>query len=657
MSRAVRDNSKAVSLFPFLAVLLCTMGALLVLLVVLAEQASRVVATDKQPATKPRVAVAAQPVQPKPVKPIEPPAKSEFELLRERREQQLRDKSAIQERLSQERAKLSHLEEHTRRLDHRLAQLYMTNEQLKATEGKQSVDREQAKRELARLEQLVSDSRTEVEELRKKANGPKRTVIIPYQGANGTFRPPIYIECSKKGMHLRPSGMPLKASDFADAIRERPSNALAAAVRATEHHYAITYKNAGEEVLEPYPLLIVRPSGNVAFMLAKEALEAAEIDYGYQYVGEDKPLEFGDVEPQLVKSQMHAVATARTRLKNIAESAPRRYTRVLKRTNITGKGRSESGGLAGNYSSGNGNSGGSFPGASGDQASQFQSSYGGNFGDASETSSESFSALRQQDGIGGIAQPGSGGGQRAGSGNSGTGSNSEQETLDAAGSLASGSGREGSGSEGASGEGTSNGAGNTAGAGQEGGAPGGQLASGTASGQASRGTASAHDSNGAALSGLSTADNSNSNNVSATFANEPEVQSAAIRRGADWALKKTMRESVPMRRPIPVAVRKGGIEVLPTPGNEDLQQRAFITYDQPTKKLLAELVEIIQDRTDDWGFAGRRMHWKPVLRMQVEAGEYRQASKLERLLEGSGIEVETPQATANAQGGKPYVQR
>jgi len=34
--RATRDNSSSVGLFPFLAVLLCTMGALLVLLVVLA---------------------------------------------------------------------------------------------------------------------------------------------------------------------------------------------------------------------------------------------------------------------------------------------------------------------------------------------------------------------------------------------------------------------------------------------------------------------------------------------------------------------------------------------------------------------------------------------------------------------------------------------
>ena len=38
---AASENSNAVDLFPFLAVLLCTMGALLVLLVVLAQRAGQ----------------------------------------------------------------------------------------------------------------------------------------------------------------------------------------------------------------------------------------------------------------------------------------------------------------------------------------------------------------------------------------------------------------------------------------------------------------------------------------------------------------------------------------------------------------------------------------------------------------------------------------
>ncbi len=60
--RATRDNSSSVGLFPFLAVLLCTMGALLVLLVVLAQSAGqRVAAEIRQPPTvEPETAAAAE---------------------------------------------------------------------------------------------------------------------------------------------------------------------------------------------------------------------------------------------------------------------------------------------------------------------------------------------------------------------------------------------------------------------------------------------------------------------------------------------------------------------------------------------------------------------------------------------------------------------
>ncbi|MEM1304785.1 MAG: hypothetical protein AAGG46_07800, partial [Planctomycetota bacterium] len=134
MSRpASQDNSTAVSLFPFLAVLLCTMGALVVLLVVMAQAASRRVdlslaaaeaATEAEsPASAPVDSVEPADLQPSAVAADDAATDDnlradveraeEARLLAERREAQLtalRDKAANS--LRDDQARLSHVEDH-----------------------------------------------------------------------------------------------------------------------------------------------------------------------------------------------------------------------------------------------------------------------------------------------------------------------------------------------------------------------------------------------------------------------------------------------------------------------------------------------------------------------------------------------------------------
>ena len=288
--RATRDNSSSVGLFPFLAVLLCTMGALLVLLVVLAQNAGqRVAAENRQPPTvEPETAAAAELTR-----------QLEEVLQYQQKLQQLREQG--ESRLHDEQQRLSHLEEHARRLEHELAQLSLAAQQLEATEKNQSVDREQAERELERLQQLTVDTEKQLEELREQASGEHSYAIVPYQSQNGTYRKPIYIECSAAGIILQPEGLRFLPTDFADL--SWPGNPLAAALRASREYLISKAARAGEpEPPDPYPLILVRPEGITQYLIARQAINSWGSDFGYEFIDGDWKLDFPDLpDPQLTR--------------------------------------------------------------------------------------------------------------------------------------------------------------------------------------------------------------------------------------------------------------------------------------------------------------------------------------------------------------------
>ena len=177
-SRKSSENSDSISLFPFLAVLLCTMGALLVMLVILVQGAAeRALLPDGSSS-----AVVASPGESDKDEAAEDAEQLRAELAQVQAHQaELDDLHAEgKRRLEDERARLSHSEEHTRRLEEALAKLSIAAEQLKLTEDNQTVDQEQAERELARLEKLVVDTEDQLDKMREEASaGNKSYAIVP----------------------------------------------------------------------------------------------------------------------------------------------------------------------------------------------------------------------------------------------------------------------------------------------------------------------------------------------------------------------------------------------------------------------------------------------------------------------------------------------
>ncbi|MCA9236960.1 MAG: hypothetical protein KDA44_15900, partial [Planctomycetales bacterium] len=132
--------------------------------------------------------------------------------------------------------------------------------------------------------------------------------------------------------------------------------------------------------------------------------------------------------------------------------------------------------------------------------------------------------------------------------------------------------------------------------------------------------------------------------------------SLAETRGRDWALNLASQNAAPITRPVQVVIRTDSIDVLPTRTMDPMNATgvAEVRLDQPTEAAVDELVSALRDQIKSWGLAGQGLYWKPVLVLSVAPGAERNAQKLTRLLQGSGIDVRLPQT---AQGAATEVPR
>lgn len=303
-----RLTAVQVSLFPFLAVLICTMGALILLLVVIARQA-RLQATRTAAAEAQHHAEELQ---------------DELEMVQWRVEQLKASRAKTEEQLQQIRLLLGHLEDHARRLRQRLAELQQTLEQLRqlGTAGEQK--RAELQAEYEALQAAVQAAEEQLDKSRKAlAEKQPAYAIIPYQGPHGTRRRPIYVECRPDAVILQPEGVMLLPEDFEGP--QGPGNPLAAALRAAREYLLMHQGFDPEKDGEPYPLLLVRPQGIIAYYAAREAMKSWGAEFGYELIGDDWKLAFPRADAELAEVMQRAVQSARAQQRLLAAAAPRPY--------------------------------------------------------------------------------------------------------------------------------------------------------------------------------------------------------------------------------------------------------------------------------------------------------------------------------------------
>jgi hypothetical protein len=668
MSRIRPDSGPSISLFPFLAVLLCTMGSLLVLLVLFSRAA-------QQPAGDEVAAKAA-------AAHADELAVAQDELAwRLQQLQSIRDRTA--DDLARARLQLAGVEEDARRITDELDALERTAEALAAGTQPDAADAEA----VAKLEQTLADARAALDAERDDtAKKPAAFAVVPYVGANGTHRRPLYIECCIDGVFLQPEGIRLGPADFEGP--PGPGNPLASALRAAREHIASAPGETGAPQMQPYPLLLVRPSGVMAYYAAREAIQSWGSEFGYQFIDEEWQLAYPPADPALAEAERRAVEESRRRLAWLQQVRPARPAKPVTqyRAATTRGGVVANGGpsvlgdqsrfdwteeQASSGSRGGGQGGGGFGGSGG--------AGDGTGGGGSAQPGRGFVAGGSGEGSVGLGtgQPGSGGafggspagatpplgdrysgpskfyaaapadsaGGSAGAGGP-AGGDGTQDTAEGTGG-ATGTVKTNDRAMANAGTGTGPGGGQADGASASGsGAENGQGGVGGHAGLASAGRSGAGGGGGegSAASGATGGGGSGpsmpglpqgSGGASAS-AGSSAGASLAGRRGSNWASLATHDRPIPITRPIRVECSANEFRIL-ADGSNRVETR--IPVGTHTLDSVDLLVQAVHARVNGWGIAGDRMYWRPELVLSETPDGRGRREDLERLLADSGLDT------------------
>ena len=713
MSRRTPAAAPTISLFPFLAVLLCTMGALLVLLVLFSRSASQAGVREAEAAIE------------------------ELELAREnarwRRDQLEGVRQKTNDDLSRARLVLSGIEENIRTLEDDLARLVGVVEALESeTKVTDATD-------LAALEVKLTNARESLDKARTdQATRPAAYAVVPYVGKHGTHRRPLYIECCVDGVFLQPEGIRLTPGDFDGP--PGPGNPLASALRAAREQMARTIPNAGDPASQPYPLLLVRPSGVMAYYAAREAISSWGNEFGYQLIEDDWTIAYPPPDVAIAEAENRAIEESRRRLQWLAETHPQRpakpqrqYRAAPTRGGVVENGgpsvlgdqaqwewknqpaggtptpggsrggRSFNGGgpgvaagaagasgdpsgLAGT-GSGGGPGGGGGPGAGGGSGSGTDGD-GAAGGDGVGPGRPFLSAAGTPDDPAGDAILASGRGMGGGPGDGGPGGNgpasggmagngpegtpgtaggafgkaglagAPDQTNTTAGGV-DGAGEAGDGAP--AGPGSRYGAAGSTFAGGSAGSAAGGAAGGAANGATSGGAGSGNLGLGGSASGASGGAGGDVSmpgmlSVGGGGAGGASGGSGSLAnsRGSNWASLATNDRPVPLTRPIRVECALNEFRILDDSGRR-IQTR--VPIDGATAAAIDPFVGALHTKVKGWGLAGDRMYWRPELVLSATNDGQSRREDLEQLLADSGIDVRPREAKEERVEPLPPVQR
>ena len=312
--RKQRRQGAAPSMFPFLAVLICTMGALISLLVMGVRQA-QVHAHEIIEATQ--VDNAQQQIEAQQNQQLLENYQWRSLILRTQREEQ-------QGKISSNRLSLSHLEQHARELEEELESLVYRHESLQRRLQQDDAVQAQRTNRQAELKNLAADinvARSKLAQARlDRESATESFAIIPYAGDKGTNRRPIYIECVAAGIIIQPEGILITEIEMAGP--PGPGNPLDACLRAVREFY---FEHTVDESIAPYPLLIVRSSGVRSYGVARQAMKNWQHEFGYELISDELKLAYPRPQPALAQQLRKAIKAARSRQQALAATMPSRY--------------------------------------------------------------------------------------------------------------------------------------------------------------------------------------------------------------------------------------------------------------------------------------------------------------------------------------------
>jgi hypothetical protein len=315
-----------VSTFPFLAVLLCAMGSLILLLLVLdrrAKIAARARAEESARATlEERNAM----------------ARAAAEEVARRAEERAAERKHRQDALHEELARAADevttqlkafegrksatarsAAAQARRWRELLEVLGSRREELAKAERETAAQRaaageakdqsESASKEAARLSAQLRGLEVVLDELKAARKRDATTYsLMPYRGKRGDSRRPLYLECTADGLVFHPDRKTLSGIATPQQVRNEVETRV-------ERQRKSVLAQGGQPEKRAYLLMLVRPDGIGTYYAALGALKAKEIDFGYEFIDADWVLDFpeGDAAPATqpwMKAQHQPVARA-----------------------------------------------------------------------------------------------------------------------------------------------------------------------------------------------------------------------------------------------------------------------------------------------------------------------------------------------------------
>lgn len=337
---ARRQHQNSVSLFPFLAVLVCAMGSLILLLLVMTrkirqdqqsipEPVAASVASEEGAASRQRelAQLSAE------VNSLQMTVRSLKERVKQLEQDVVRHRSAVADK----QAQLSGLQSEIRatssntkgkaaeELDVELKTLREQEARLVAELSETERALLEKRDQLARAEDAVKDAEIRLFEkssalvsLREQVRKAEQTAaastgtetLLQFSNSTGSSRTPIVIDVTSRGFELLPNGVEITMGDMESfPVRDNP---LLSAILATHRH------RSGRAVTDaPYVLLLVRPGGSLAFYGAQRILTESKIHYGYELILQDRSIVTGEPDPGEPPLVRLAMAEAFRRRENL----------------------------------------------------------------------------------------------------------------------------------------------------------------------------------------------------------------------------------------------------------------------------------------------------------------------------------------------------
>ncbi|MEM6473120.1 MAG: hypothetical protein AAF802_26400, partial [Planctomycetota bacterium] len=318
MSR--RRQSLSPTLFPFLAVLVCTLGTLILLLALVAQNSSDETAKTAEAQAQP---------EEQPQSPSGLTVRQARELVEEeefRLTELISFRDAQADDLGERRDQLAHVEDHLDRIQTELKQIGAAMQKAMDENSDPSKDRTSSEQRLEQLRQEISENEAVVKQLRNEVKTEKpRFVIVPHQGPNGTNRRPIYLECKSDRLIIWPEGVEITKWQLENSSER--ANPLNEALRAARYHVLKVYQDSEP----PYPMLVVRPGGEETFYAAQAAMKNWDDQFGYELVPKQVELAYPKPDPEMRKRLEDIVRRAADRVSSraVARSLSERSRRGI----------------------------------------------------------------------------------------------------------------------------------------------------------------------------------------------------------------------------------------------------------------------------------------------------------------------------------------